>query len=67
MEVAVKDKKTLTIKNSETPKKPDLRNGMHGSLEINAVDAGQASSTSHSDLEPATPDLGVPEGQVTHE
>ena len=61
------DKKSLNTKNSETPKKPDLRNGMHGSLEINALDAGQAASASHSDLKPATPDIGVPEGQVTHE
>ena len=63
----MKDKKTLNTKNSETPKKPDLRHGMHGSLEVNAIDAGQPASASDSDLKPATPDFGVPAGQVTHE
>lgn len=63
----MKDKKTLDAKKSETPKMPDLRHGVHGSLQINAIDAGQSEQASGSDLKVASPDFEVPAGQVTHE
>ena len=66
-EVAVKAKEPLNTKKSETPKKPDLRHGMHGTLTTNAVDAGQSSPTRDTNLKPASPDFDVPAGQTTHE
>ncbi len=63
----MKDKKTLNAKKSETPKMPDLRHSVDGSLQINAVDAGQSEQGSESDLKVASPDFEVPAGQVTHE
>ena len=63
----MKAQKPLNTTESEKQKKPDLRHGMHGSLMIKGIDAGQSAPTSDSDLELASPDLGVPIGQVTHE
>jgi len=63
----VKTKETLHTKKSETLKMPDLRNGMHGSLMIEGLDAGQPAQASDADLKIASPDLEVPAGQTTHE
>jgi hypothetical protein len=63
----MKTKKPLSTKISKPVKKTDLRHGMHGSLMVNAIDAGQSEPVSDSDLKLATPDLGVAAGQVTHE
>jgi hypothetical protein len=63
----MKSRETLHTKTSKAQKKPDLRHGMHGSLMVNSVDAGQSSIPSDTDLKLATPDLGVPAGQTTHE
>jgi hypothetical protein len=67
MEVIVKAKKPLNTEKPETSKMPDLRHGVHGSLMIKGVDAGQSSQTSQADLKIASPDLEVPAGQTTHE
>jgi hypothetical protein len=67
LEVVVKTKETLHTKKPETVKMPDLRNGVHGSLFIEGLDAGQSSQTSDADLKIASPDLAVPAGQTTHE
>ena len=63
----MKAQKSPNTSKSEKQKKPDLRHGMHGSLMIKGIDAAQSVPASHSDLELASPDLGVPVGQVTHE
>ena len=60
-------KKPVDTSKPETPKTPDLRNGMHGTLTIEGVDAGQSAQTSEADLKIASPDLEVPAGQTTHE
>ena len=60
-------KEPVNTKKSETPKTPDLRNGVHGTLKIDGVDAGQSMQTSETDLKVASPDLAVPAGQTTHE
>jgi hypothetical protein len=63
----MKSKNTPNTKTSNAPKKPDLRHGLHGSLTINSLDAGQSSTADDTDLKPAAPDLAVPVGQTTHE
>ena len=63
----MKTRETLHTKKPETAKMPDLRNGVHGSLMIEGVDAGQSQRTSEADLKIASPDLEVPAGQTTHE
>lgn len=63
----MKTKESLNTKKSKTLKKPDLRNGVHGSLMIKGEDAGQSSQTSDGELKLASPDPGVPAGQTTHE
>jgi len=67
LENIVNTKKSTDTKNSDAPKTPDLRNGVHGSLIIEGEYAGQASHTSKADLKIASPDLEVPAGQTTHE
>jgi hypothetical protein len=67
LEIIVKAKEPLKTGKSETPKTPDLRNGMHGTLTVKAVDAGQSAIPNDGDLKLATPDLEVPVGQTTHE
>ena len=52
----MKTKETLHTKKSETLKMPDLRNGMHGSLMIEGLDAGQPAQASDADLKIASPD-----------
>jgi hypothetical protein len=63
----MKSKEILHTTTSKTEKKPDLRHGMHGSVMIKGIDAGQSSIPNDADLKLATPDLGVPVGQTTHE
>ena len=47
--------------------KRDLRNGVHGSLTIKAIDVDAPPTSGDDGQNLATPDFSVPEGQTTHE
>jgi hypothetical protein len=67
VEAIVKTDQPLDTKKPEAAKSPDLRNGVHGSLTIEGIDAGKSSQPSDADLKITGPDQAVPVGQTTHE
>jgi hypothetical protein len=67
MEVSLKTKDGSSSKKASNTQKRDLRNGIHGSLTINSVDAELVVPVVEDKENLATPDFSVPEGQTTHE
>jgi hypothetical protein len=63
----MKAKESPNTEKAKTTKMPDLSHGMHGSIMTNAIDAGQAPETSEAAPQLASPDIGTPAGQTTHE
>jgi hypothetical protein len=63
----MKAKESPNTEKAKTTKTPDLRHGSHGSVMTNAIDAGQAPATSDAGPQLASPDIGTPAGQMTHE
>jgi hypothetical protein len=66
-EVLLKRKTTSISKKAGETQKPDLRNGLEGSLTVNGVEAGAVPPGAENNENLATPDFSVPIGQTTHE
>ena len=67
MEVLLKKKDKPDSKESGSPRKRDLRSGVHGSLTIKVIDADARPASGDDGQNLATPGFAVPEGQTTHE
>lgn len=68
--VSVQLEVIVKVNKGKKPEAPDLRHGVKGSVAVKDTNenfAAKSPSANASDLKPASPDLGEPEGQGTHE